>query len=121
MTGRITKPCAVVLLSLLGSSAGVFESRARPATTKQESLDEWRSMTAPTSKPPRVFVKGSQVRFYFPVDGGVEVFTAEWSRTRVPTSGYQVKSALLRWNQKLTEVPEGQRGWREAIVWGREL
>src|SRR5262249_29210761 len=82
---------------------------AASATAKQRSLDEWRSLTSPAAAPPRVFVKGDQVRFYFPTESGVEEFYAHWSRLRVPTSGYRAASALLRWNQKLSRVPAGER------------
>ncbi len=46
------------------------------------------------------------------------------SRHRVPSDGYRVSSGLLRWDQKLPRMPEGERGWREATViagaeWGR--
>ncbi len=87
-----------------------------PRATRQQSLDEWRALTATTAPPPRVFVKGDEVRFYFPRTNGVEVFAAHWKRARVPTHGYKVKSAVLRWNQRLTRIPEHDRGWREAEV-----
>ncbi len=61
-------------------------------------------------------MKGDQVRFYFPATNGVEVFRANWSRLRVPTSGYKADSALLHWDQRLSHMPEGERGWREAGV-----
>ena len=85
-------------------------------TTKQQSLDEWRLLTSPTSPPPRVFVKGDQVQFYFPAPRGMTTFKAEWVRGKIPTSGYRVKSALLRWDRKLAQIPEGHRSWREATV-----
>ena len=73
---------------------------------------------------PRVFVKGDHIRFYFQTSTNVEEFSAHWGRHRVPSDGYRVSSALLRWNQKLARMPEGERGWREATViagteWGR--
>ena len=89
---------------------------AAPRTTKQQSLDEWRSLTSPTSAPPRVFVKGEVVYFYFTQDDGLIGFKAQWSRLRVPTEGYKVNSALLRWDQRLDKVPEARRSWREATV-----
>ncbi len=96
-------------------------SWANPSTTKQESLDEWRSLTAPTAAPPRVFVKGNQVRFYFPTAAGVEEFDSEWSHGRLPSSGYRVRATVLRWKQKLSRMPEGERGWREAeVIAGQE-
>ncbi len=87
-----------------------------PRASRQQSLDEWRTLTAATAPPPRVFVKGDEVRFYFSRTNGVEVFRAHWKRARVPTHGYKVKSAVLRWDQRLTRIPEHDRGWREAQV-----
>jgi cardiolipin synthase A/B len=89
---------------------------ALAATPKQASLDEWRSLTSSTSQPPRVFVKGETVRFFFPTDGGVIAFNSRWSRSRIPSKGYKVHSALLRWEQKLSHMPEGDRSWSEATV-----
>jgi len=89
---------------------------AHPATTKQESLNEWRSLTSPDAAMPRVFVKGDHVRFYFLVEDGVEAFSAHWTRLRVPSGRYKVNSALLRWDQKLAKVPREEQGWREATV-----
>jgi len=105
----------LLYIGLLGfiASAGI----AKPGTTKQQSLDEWRELTSPAASPPRVFVKGDVVRFYFITEDGVQAFSAHWKRLRVPTGGpYKVNSALLRWDQKLSRVPEGERGWREATV-----
>ena len=89
---------------------------AHPDTTKQESLNEWRALTAPVAPVPRVFVKGDHVRFYFPVGDGVEAFQAHWTHLRVPTGKYKVNSALVRWDQNLSAVPRHERGWREATV-----
>ncbi|HWI56605.1 MAG TPA: phosphatidylserine/phosphatidylglycerophosphate/cardiolipin synthase family protein [Bacillota bacterium] len=85
-------------------------------TAKQQSLDEWRALTSPSAFPPRVFVKGNDIRFFFPTPSGVEAFNANWSRVRVPIDGYRVNSALLHWNQKLAKVPDHQHAWREATV-----
>jgi phosphatidylserine/phosphatidylglycerophosphate/cardiolipin synthase-like enzyme len=103
---------ATVLILLWLLPAGAL---ARP-TTKQQSLDEWRALTAAAAPPPRVLVKGEQVRFYFNQHGQPAVFNARWTRLRVPTGHYKVSSALLRWNQKLSEKPAPQHGWREATV-----
>ena len=84
--------------------------------TRQRSLDQWRTLTGTNAPPPRVFAKGDQVRFYFQMADGIEAFRARWSRVRVPTTGYRIKSALLRWDEKLTLAPEPDRGWREARV-----
>jgi cardiolipin synthase len=89
---------------------------ASPGTTKQQSLDEWRNLTSPAAPPPRVFVKGDHVRFYFPRESGVEAFSARWTRLRVPTGRYKVSSALVRWDQRFSKMPEREHGWREATV-----
>ena len=39
---------------------------AQSGTTKQQSLDEWRALTAPLAPVPRVFVKGDHVPFLLP-------------------------------------------------------
>jgi cardiolipin synthase A/B len=103
-------------LSLLLIFAQELRASTSVATARQKSLDEWRGLTSPAAPPPRVFVKGDIVQFFFPKDGGYEAFSGDWSRLRVPTTGYQANSALLRWDQKLERLPEGMRGWREATV-----
>ena len=100
-------------LLVLAGSAAICRGAAVP---KQASLDEWRAITAPTAPLPRAFVKGGQVRFYFESETNVIEFGAHWIRHRVPTTGYRINSALLRWNQKLPRIPEGERRWREATV-----
>ena len=104
---------ALFLPAVLAHDAG---ARDTTATAKQKSLDEWRSLTSTNAPAPRVFIKGDQVRFFFPHDGGVEAFHARWSRGRVPTDGYRVSSALLHWEQRFPRMPEGERGWHEAVV-----
>jgi phosphatidylserine/phosphatidylglycerophosphate/cardiolipin synthase-like enzyme len=89
---------------------------AEAGNRKQQSLDEWRNLTSSTSAPPRAFLKGDQVRFYFRSPEGIEAFKANWNRVRVPTSGFKAKSALLHWDQRLSRIPEHDRGWREATV-----
>ena len=103
---------AIVFLLL----AGGLWCGALAAPTKQQSLDEWRNLTASNAPPPRVFTKGETVRFYFPHDGGVEAFSARWSHRRVPSGRYHVHSALLHWNQRLERMPATEHGWREATV-----
>jgi cardiolipin synthase A/B len=115
ITGRRTVSFALAALVFFVSSLPQ-KIWAIPRTTKQQSLDEWRSLTSPPVPPPRVFVKGDHVRFYFPAESGVEAFNSHWTRLRVPTGGYKVSSALLRWDQRLSRVPERQHGWREATV-----
>ncbi|HEY5480078.1 MAG TPA: hypothetical protein VIL39_01220, partial [Verrucomicrobiae bacterium] len=116
IVGRTAKFLAVAALALWMLLGDAASSCAGAAVPKQRSLDEWRSLTAPPAPAPRVFVKGDHTRFYFPTATNVEEFDARWGRHRVPSDGYQVSSALLRWNQKLARIPEGQRGWREAKV-----
>src|SRR5437899_1320979 len=114
--GRLTTFIArTALLSCLIFSLE-FQSYSRSATTKQQSLDEWRNLTAPAAQLPRVFVKGDRVRFYFVTEDGIEAFKAHWNRARAPTGRYKVHSALLSWDQRLSHIPEGERGWREAAV-----
>ena len=124
IVGRIAKLLTAATLALLMLLCDAASRCARAAVPKQQSLDEWRSLTAPTAPAPRVFVKGDHIRFYFQTATNVEEFSAHWGRHRVPSDGYRVSSALLRWNQKLARIPEGQHGWREATVvagaeWGR--
>ena len=111
----------VALLMLLCDAASRCAGAAVP---RQRSVDEWQSLTASNAPPPRVFVKGHQIRFYFPTATNVEAFSARWDRHRIPSDGYRVTSGLLKWDQKLPRMPEGERGWREATViagaeWGR--
>ncbi len=90
---------------------------ARAGTSKQQSLDQWRNLTSPTAEAPRVFVKGGEVRFCFDDGTNVVEFNADWGHLRVPTEGYQVNSALIRWKQNLSRRPDlDKSGWREATV-----
>src|ERR1035437_1507786 len=104
------------LLLLLCLLLGAPGARASAATEKQQALDQWRNLTSPTSSPPRVFVKGDRVQFYFHGETNVVEFDATWSRRRVPTDGYKVNSALLRRGPVLSSLPERPGGWREAAV-----
>jgi cardiolipin synthase A/B len=120
-TAGLVTAAMLALLILLGEAASTC---ARAAAPKQEALDEWRDLTAPTAPAPRVFVKGDRIRFYFQTSSNVVEFSSHWGRHRVPSDGYRVSSAVLRWEQKLARMPEGERGWREATViagteWGR--
>src|SRR5262249_39798705 len=105
---------AAVVGALL--SFGCASQSGSSISAKQQSLNEWRNLTAPAAPGPRVFVKGDQVRFYFPATNGVEVFRGHWSRLRVPTSGFRAHSALLHWEQNLSAVPKAESSWREATV-----
>jgi phosphatidylserine/phosphatidylglycerophosphate/cardiolipin synthase-like enzyme len=124
IVGRTAKQLTAATVALLMLLCDATSRHAGAAVPKQRMLDEWRSLTASNTPPPRVFVKGNQVRFYFQTATGVEEFSARWDRHRIPSDGYRVKSGLLRWDQKLPRMPQGERGWREATViagaeWGR--
>jgi cardiolipin synthase A/B len=124
IVGRTAKRLTAATVALLMLLCDAASRHAGAAVAKQRMLDEWRSLTASNAPPPRVFVKGHQVRFYFQTATGVEEFSARWDRHRIPSDGYRVRSGLLRWDQKLPRMPEGERGWREATViagaeWGR--
>ena len=113
--GHLNESCgAVFLFAFLFGMTGMA---ALAATSKQQSLDEWRSLTSPTAAAPRVFVKGDEIRFYFHGQTNELEFNADWRHLRVPTEGYRVNSALLRWQQNLSRIPELDRhGWRKATV-----
>jgi cardiolipin synthase A/B len=102
--------------ALLLAGFGAVRTCAGATAPKQQSLDEWRAITAPTAPYPRVFMKGDHIRFYFESGTNVIEFEAHWSRLRIPTEGYRINSALLRWNQRLPRMPQGERAWREATV-----
>ena len=120
-TAKLLTAATLALLILLGDAAS---ARAGAAAPRQQSLDEWRGLTAPTAPAPRVFVKGDHIRFYFQTSTNVVEFSAHWGRHRIPSDRYRVTSTLLHWNQRLARMPEGERSWREATViagteWGR--
>ncbi len=124
IVGRTVRVLGAATLALLVLLCDPASTHAKPAVPKQQNLDEWRSLTAPTAAAPRVFVRGNRIRFYFPTPTNVVEFSARWDRHRIPSDGYRVNSGLLRWDQKLPHMPAGERGWREATViagaeWGR--
>lgn len=105
----------MVLLFLLGDA--MSGARAAVVTTaRQQSLEEWRNLTSPAAEPPRVFVKGHRIRFYFQRGTNVTGFDASWRQHRIPPDGYTTASALLRWDKSLSRLPENRQGWREATV-----
>lgn len=112
-TGRIAAiVCALAAGTLLGQAGN---------PPKQRTLDEWRAITAPDAQPPRVFVKGDNIRFYFHSETNIVEFSAHWSQLRVPTEGYRVSSALLHWEERFAKMPERKPGWSEAtVISGRE-
>jgi cardiolipin synthase A/B len=124
IVGRTAKHLTAATVALLMLLSDAPSRCAGAAVPRQRMLDEWRSLTISNAAPPRVFVKGRQVRFYFQTATNVEEFSARWDRHRIPSDGYRVSSGLLRWDQKLPHMPQGERGWREAKViagaeWGR--
>ena len=124
IVGRTTQHLTAATVALLLLLSDAASRCASAATPKQQSLDEWRSLTASNALPPRVFTKGHLIRFYFQTRTSVEEFSTRWDRHRIPSDGYQVSFGLLRWDQKLPRMPEGERGWREAKViagaeWGQ--
>jgi len=101
-----------LVLLLSGAAPGWAGSPAQ----RQQALNEWRNLTGSAASPPRVFLKGDTILFYFPTPAGVEVFSANWHRVRIPTPNYKVNFTILHWARKLPRMPAGERGWREAIV-----
>ena len=95
---------------------GTAEGWAGSIAQRQQALNEWRNLTGSAALPPRVFVKGDTIHFYFPTPAGVEAFSANWHRVRIPTPNYKVNFTVLHWDQKLPRLPAGERGWREAVV-----
>ncbi len=104
---------------LLGLLAWPCEAPSTPTvmtSARARSLAEWRALTAATNPPPRVFVKGSQVRFFFDSPPRSVVFQARWKHRRIPTDHYAVTSALLRRESHAPLLPQTDRAWREATV-----
>lgn len=101
--------CLLCLCDFLGTA------QARPSKSRQQSLDEWRALTASNAPSPRVFLKRDTIRFYFPNGSNVVGFTAHWTRVRAPTKGYHVDIAQLGWDEGLARPPS-DGGWQEAWV-----
>ncbi|HLH54098.1 MAG TPA: phosphatidylserine/phosphatidylglycerophosphate/cardiolipin synthase family protein [Verrucomicrobiae bacterium] len=84
------------------------------AASRRQSADEWRKLTATNAPLPRIFVRKDEIRFYFGSDSGPVGFVASLAKERLPTSGYRVSSALLRFKRKLKPiVPDG---WKEPVL-----
>jgi hypothetical protein len=113
---RLALQLAGAAFFALALGAGVSCSGASQPTARQQSLDEWRSLTAPAAPLPRVFAKRDQIRFFFQSDSGVEAFIAHRKRLRIPAKDYKVSSAVLRWDQRLSRLPDHDGAWREATV-----
>ncbi len=84
IAGRTAKLLTAATLALLMLLCDAASRCAGAATPRQQSLDEWRSLTAPTAAVPRVFVKGNQIRFYFQTATNVEEFSAHWEPAPCP-------------------------------------
>jgi cardiolipin synthase A/B len=115
---RLVWLCWGALLLLVVGACESEPAFASNGAAKQESLNEWRALTASNAAPPYAFVKGDAIRVYFAGELGVECFSARWRHQRVPTGGYRVHSAVLRWRQRLRRIPKPQSAWREAVVLG---
>jgi phosphatidylserine/phosphatidylglycerophosphate/cardiolipin synthase-like enzyme len=90
------------------------------AASPRRSADEWARLTRTNLPPPRVVVGQDEVRFYFPTTAHSVGFVAKLGRARLPTTGYQVSSALLRLKKNLPSVTPGTDGWTEPVVIAHE-
>ena len=86
------------------------------AASREHSAQEWRRLTATNAPPPRVLVHDDEIRFYFPAEPRPLGFIARLGRQRLPTTGYQVSSSLLRLKRKLSPIAPGTDGWREPVL-----
>ena len=114
--GRTARLLSVAKLALLMLVCDAASRGASAATPRQQSLDEWRSLTAPAAPAPRAFVKGDHIRFFFQSETNLTVFGGSWKRLRVPAKDYKINSAVLRLEPNLPASAEDRRGWREAVV-----
>jgi phosphatidylserine/phosphatidylglycerophosphate/cardiolipin synthase-like enzyme len=99
------------VLHLLGVGIGVCH-----AATRHQSFEEWRRLTATNALPPLVLVHDDEIRFYFPDRSKTIGFKAKLGHLRVPTTGYQVSSALLRLEKNVPRVTAGAPGWRQPLI-----
>ncbi len=104
------------LAALTLTFGGAADTSAGSIAQRQKALNEWRNLTGPDAAPPKVFVKGDTILLYFPTPAGIEAFSANWHRVRIPSRNYKVNFTVLHWDQKLPRMPEGEHGWREAVV-----
>ena len=102
IVASIAKSFTGATLSLLLLWFSPANASALIVTSKQKSLDEWRSLTAPPARPPKVFVKGDTIRFFFETETNRVGFSAHWSRLRLPIEGYKAHSAQLHLEPKLS-------------------
>ena len=112
----LTKACTSAMLSLLLPWLSATSAGAGTAAAKQHSLDEWRHLTSTNAAAPRAFVKGHAIHLYFETQTNLVGFTARWNPLRLPLKGYQVNSARLHLDPKLSREMAGEHGWREATV-----
>jgi cardiolipin synthase len=110
--GNWTRPWLGLVFLILLESAPLLSA----AVLKQESLDEWRMLTATNSPLPRVYVRSGGVRFLFEAESNVIGFSARLHRFRIPTRGYHVNSAVLRWDPVLSASSGAESGWQRATV-----
>lgn len=107
----------LALATWIALGSMVWDAGAAVVTSaRARALAEWRALTGASQPPPRVFVKGSQVRFFFGQDAERVVFQARWRFRRIPTDHYAVTSALLRREARPPQLPAAESGWREAVV-----
>jgi cardiolipin synthase A/B len=116
ITTKLRSGAAALLCLALCGCRSVPPGVSGQSSPAQLALDEWRALTSTSAPPPRVFVRGDEIRFYFQAKGGVEVFRAGWKRVRLPTPDYEVNSAVLSWNQRVTRAPQRITQWRQARV-----
>lgn len=108
---RLNRLASGLLVGLL-----LLRAHSCAAASRRQSTEEWRLLTATNAPPPRVLVHDDEVRFYFPGEARPIGFKAKLPRLRLPTTGYQVGSALVRLERKLRPVPPGAPGWREPVT-----
>ena len=90
------------------------------ASSPRQSADEWRRLSGTNSPPPQVFVGTREVRFYFPTDDHAIGFVARLEPGRLPTTGYQVSSALLHLKKRLPPVDPNDHWRRPVLIAGAE-
>src|SRR5262249_3355291 len=103
-------------LCLLGAGCTTPGSDSQLRPGKQQTLEAWRNLATQSTHAPRAFMGREHVRVYFwsQTNRPVE-FEAELSHGRLPTDGYEVSSAILRFRGEARPLPTG-RHWREAQV-----
>ena len=119
---RTRSNTAARLILLLVCWSPLLVSNSVTASRRQ-SAEEWHRLTATNAPLPRVLVHDDEIRFFFPTDSHSVGFKAKLGRPRIPTTGYQVSSALLKLERKLQPPPLGHSSdkWREpVIIAGRE-